>query len=49
MENNNNKNNRPKVVPKIKHRYGSDYQIISEKSNSRPRKKNICDTHIDGA
>ena len=49
MENNNSKNNRPKVVPKIKHRYGSDYQIISEKSNNKYRKKNICDTHIDGA
>ena len=49
MAEENNKNNKPKVIPKIKHRYGSDYQIISEKNNRVSRKKNICDTHIDGA
>ena len=43
------KKEKKKIIPRIKHRYGSDYQIYKENNSGTRRRRNICDTHIDGA
>lgn len=48
MENTNNKQKK-KMVPRLKHKYGSDYQMVKNNYDSKRSKRNICDTHIDGA
>lgn len=43
------KENKKRIIPRIKHRYGSDLETYRENNSNNKKRRNICDTHIDGA